>query len=356
MRLSIPLPSWLDRSRLLIWLIMIAAGGAIGYFYVTLVYPPEDGGAGNAWLGLAIGTSIGGSIGAFELFFVTHPYSLIRRLSFIPAFMVRVMVQFLLISLSIAIFQFLYDRLYGTDLFQLTPAGIVSHLKDVSFSLVASAAIVFYMQMRMYLGAGNLWKLLLGVYYRPTVEDRIFMILDIPGTTRAAQHIGDTAFHRYLNQLFVLFDRPIVRNGGEVHSYVGDAVIAVWPLRDGRRDNSRVLAALGEVVSVCEAESDRIEARFGIRPGVRAAINGGSVVIGETGDSKRQITYLGDVLNIASRIESKTKELDRPLLIASELLERMQLPAGMSAEPVGEFEVKGSRHPLALTELRMKAR
>ena len=343
-----------ERSRITVWLLTTLAGALVGFVYVSAVYPPGEGGDGSLWIGVIVGTLIGGSTAAFELWFVSHPYSRIRRLSFIPAFIVRVLAQFCLISLSIAFVQIIYDWLYGTSLFTFTSEGIIGHLKDVSFSLVVSAVIVFYMQMRLFIGGANLRKLVFGVYNNPVVEERIFMILDIPGTTAAAQAIGDTSFHRYINQLFILFDPAITRHGGEIHSYVGDAVIAVWPLTQNPQHNARILLALAEVIGTTISESARIEKLFGVKPGVRAAIHGGSVVAGEMGNSKRQITYLGDVMNIASRIESKTKELERPFLVSQATLARIAVPEGFEVEPIGNHALKGSREKLALAELRWK--
>ncbi|MCB1429620.1 MAG: hypothetical protein KDJ66_10935, partial [Nitratireductor sp.] len=140
-----------ERSRLGVWLFTTLAGGLVGLIYVAAVYPPEEGGDGSLWLGVFTGMLIGSTTAGFELWFVSHPYSLIRRLSFIPAFIVRVLAQFALISVSIAIVQIIYDQIYGTSLFELTREGIIGHLKDVSFSLIVSAVIVFYMQMRLFI-------------------------------------------------------------------------------------------------------------------------------------------------------------------------------------------------------------
>ncbi|MFZ1812961.1 MAG: adenylate/guanylate cyclase domain-containing protein [Rhizobiaceae bacterium] len=344
--------SGFERARLGVWLAITLAGAVIGYLYISVAYPPSPESGTSAWLGVVIGMLIGASTAAFELFFVSHPYSAMRRFSFIPAFLFRVLAQFALISLSIALVQIAHDWIWNSSLFDLSGQGVIDHLKDVSFSLVVSAVVVFYMQMRLYLGGTTLSKLVLGVYNNPVAQDRIFLILDIPGTTSAAQQIGDTRFHRYISQLFILFDPAIVRNGGEIHTYVGDAVIAVWPLSTNPRRNSRVLKALAQVLRTCRANESRIEALFGIKPGVRAAIHAGNVVVGETGYSKRQITYLGDVMNIASRIESKTKELERPFLISRPALDAMEMIPDFRAEPAGFHAVKGSRSKVELFELK----
>ena len=149
------------------------------------------------------------------------------------------------------------------------------------------------MQMRLFIGPRTLKNLILGKYNQPLLEERIFMFLDIAGSTNAAQKIGDVEFHRYLNQLFILFDRPINQSGGEVHSYVGDAIIATWPLSESAEENSRVFKALREIHQLCQLHSKTIRESFKVEPGVRAAIHGGPVVAGETGDSKRQSHLFG---------------------------------------------------------------
>jgi adenylate cyclase len=340
-----------DRGRLRFFVVVVAVSALIGFFYSLAFYPPGPDSRAGPGLGLAIGAALGAAIYAFEVWLVSNPYSPLRRLPFLIGFAIRVLAQFVIAALVIALVEIAHDLTWDSDLLALTPQGISQHLHDVSVSFLISAVAVFYMQMRLFIGPRALLRLIADGYNNPVEEERVFLVLDIPGTTSAAQKIGDIAFHRYLNQLFVLFDRPIVANGGEIHSYVGDAVIAHWPFGEDIERNSRVLEALAQITSICHSQADRIEAMFSIRPGVRAAIHAGRVVAGETGHSKRQITFLGDVMNIVSRIEAKTKELDRPLLITAEALSRMKLPETLKAEPIGEFGMKGSRRKTALVEL-----
>ncbi|MCB1450481.1 MAG: hypothetical protein KDJ67_10245, partial [Nitratireductor sp.] len=78
-----------ERSRLGVWLLITLAGALVGLVYVAAFYPPSENGDGSLWLGVFTGMLIGATTAAFELWFVSHPYSLIRRLSFIPALIVR---------------------------------------------------------------------------------------------------------------------------------------------------------------------------------------------------------------------------------------------------------------------------
>ncbi len=338
------------KDNVKIWLTVILVAGLIGFLYTEVVYFRTPNEASSRWVGVIIGLCVGATSAGFELFFVSAPFSPMRKLSFLSALFVRVVVHLSLIFFSMLVVQIIYDQIYNTGILMFDPVrGGVS--TDLTFSFAVMFIVIFYMQMRLFIGPRTLKNLILGKYNQPLSEERIFMFLDIAGSTKAAQKIGDVEFHRYLNQLFILFDRPINRSGGEVHSYVGDAIIAIWPLSQSAENNSRVFAALREIHELCQLHSQTIRENFGVEPGVRAAIHGGSVVAGETGDSKRQITYLGDTVNITARIEGMAKELGEHYLVSDAILSRTVLPHGSAATPVGKHELKGVGEVMALSAL-----
>ncbi len=180
------------------------------------------------------------------------------------------------------------------------------------------------------------------------------MIVDVVGSTQLAQKLGDVAFHKYLNRLFILMDTPIDRHGGEIHSYVGDAVFLVWPVKDDRRKNARPLKAIAVFEELFEKEATAIEREFGVTPAFRVAIHKGAVVAGETGHRKRQITYLGHTVNIASRIETLTKTADQGYLASNDYLSICEIPDTIQVQDAGEHEVKGSDDPVRLSSFTVK--
>ena len=62
------------------------------------------------------------------------------------------------------------------------------------------------------------------------------------GSTGLAERLGPLAFHRLLNRFVLDLTEPIVAARGEIHSYVGDEVIATWKLEEGIAD-ARCVAA-----------------------------------------------------------------------------------------------------------------
>ena len=62
----------------------------------------------------------------------------------------------------------------------------------------------------------------------------------------------------------------------------------------------------------------------------------------EVGEIKREISYLGDVLNTAARIQGKCNDLGANLLVSETLLQRLEpIPADLNAESIGEVELRG---------------
>jgi adenylate cyclase len=204
--------------------------------------------------------------------------------------------------------------------------------------------------MRHLIGARTLANILMGRYHQPVREERLFAIFDLRDSTRIAATIGDERFHGLLSSIFGDADREIVDNGGEVHSYVGDAMIATWPLGDAKW-NARAVTAAFAILDDLARVSQRYRRRFGVTPQFRVALHGGPVIAGECGDSKRQITYLGDALNVTARLEQLAKTIDADFVISADMLSRIGLPAHVHVRDRGEHALNGVAKPLRVYSL-----
>jgi class 3 adenylate cyclase len=75
------------------------------------------------------------------------------------------------------------------------------------------------------------------------------------------------------------------------------------------------------------------------------------VIAGECGDSKRQITYLGDVLNVAARLEQVAKAINTDFVVSGDILPHIALPANVLVVDRGEHALNGIARPLQVFSL-----
>jgi adenylate cyclase len=131
---------------------------------------------------------------------------------------------------------------------------------------------------------------------------------------------------------------------------VGDAVISSWPLRDALH-NAAIVRCLFAVERRAKVERPMYLREFGVAPVLRAVLHAGPIAVGEVGDSRREITFLGDTLNTAARLEQVCGELGHRAVISQQLLARLTLPEGVRAEALGPIPLAGKVQPVSLYAL-----
>ncbi|SDA20811.1 Adenylate cyclase, class 3 [Methylobacterium sp. UNC378MF] len=222
------------------------------------------------------------------------------------------------------------------------------------YALGISALVVFVFRVRDLIGPGVFANLLIGRYHRPISEERIFLFLDVTGSTRFADRYGDRAAQAYLGQIFNALALPVARARGSIDDYVGDLALVTWTIERGLRDAAclRCVFAFQERLAA-EAESWRD--RFGQVPQFRAALHCGPVVTAEIGLERHKIAYFGDVVNTTARLEALSKTLGVDVLVSADLLARMgPLPDDLVAEDLGAHALRGRAEPLAVAAIRRR--
>lgn len=225
--------------------------------------------------------------------------------------------------------------------------------RDTAFTALFFIAITYILQVRRIVGPGTMTRLLAGRYARPVREERLYLLLDLKGSTALAERLGDRAAHAFISRIFFDLDRPIVAHGGRVEAYIGDELIASWRPAEGLAD-STVLRAYAAIREVLARNAPRYRREFGAAADVRASLHLGPVVTGECGDSRLVILSIGDTLNTASRMLDVARELGEDAVISAALLQRLELPPGLSAVPLGLRRLRGREEGLELCALRLE--
>ena len=143
-----------------------------------------------------------------------------------------------------------------------------------------------------------------------------------------------------LNEHFSAMTECIQRHGGCVNNFVGDLIVGVFgvPQADPDHCYHAVCAAL-DMLERIEAQNvqRRSEGRDPVKAGI--GVHCGKVVAGNIGSPRRMnYTVIGDAVNVASRLESATKEQGVPLLVSGEVA--AALAGRIEAELVAVGEVK----------------
>ena len=225
-------------------------------------------------------------------------------------------------------------------------------LQALIYSLLIAAVLVSFTRMRDLLGHEVFKNLLLGRYHRPVEERRIFLFLDVVGSTAFARCHGDLRAQSYLAAVFAAIAEPVRQHGGSIDDYIGDMAMITWPEPKGI-EQGRCVACVFAILSTFEANRSAWLARFGHVPEFHAALHGGNIVTAEIGIDRHKISYFGDVVNTTARIEALCRQLGAPVLVSAELLARIPtLPAGIRAFPRGEHILKGLDHAVGIFSLK----
>ncbi len=298
--------------------------------------------------GGTLGGIIAGLVTGFE-FFVMEPW-LDRgsaRLPFWQAFLLRTLVDGVFVVLCIWLVTAFVFRIPGA----LRDPDL---LPSLLFSLAAIALGNAALGVARLIGFRNLFRYVLGRYYNPHQEWRILMFLDIAGSTSLAEDIGDVRFHALLTDVFERLSHVVDEHGGEVHDYVGDEMIATWPVRS-KPENARAVSCGFACFDAIARAAAHFLQRHGVVPSFRIGMHLGSIVAGEVGGMKQTIVYVGDAMNTAARIESACREEERTFLVSEDVMAAVVLPPDIRVEKLGMRRLRGRSMPVELFSLTAKS-
>jgi adenylate cyclase len=176
--------------------------------------------------------------------------------------------------------------------------------------------------------------------------DASAMFCDIRSFTTIVEAREPVETIELLNDYYTLMMDAIGAEGGIVNQMVGDGLMAIFgaplPREDHRR---RAVLAARQMVELIRLFNEEQAARDKLQIQIGIGIASGPVVAGYTGTLHRATyTCVGDTVNIAARLESHTKVVDRPILIDDHT--RRGLNGAVVVEAQGELLMKGKTKPI----------
>ena len=206
-------------------------------------------------------------------------------------------------------------------------------------------AISFFVQISQKMGPGVLLNWILGRYYNPRQEERIFMFLDMRDSTTLAEQLGDLKFSALVREFLNDLSGPVLATKGEVSHYIGDEAVLCWKTARGL-PGARCLHLFYLMQDVLEERRAFYEREFGFVPSFKAGAHVGSVVATQVGEIKSEIVFHGDVLNTSARIQGLCNGLGDDFLISRELKDRLEAASIFALDSRGAHELKGKAQPV----------
>ena len=193
-------------------------------------------------------------------------------------------------------------------------------------------------------GPGVFKSFILGKYFQPKREERIFMFLDLRGSTSIAEKLGESKYFNFLKDLFRDATPAILNAKGEIYQYVGDEIVVSWK-EDSGTESANCLQCFFDIQQCFLDNSSYYQETYnGIVPEFKAGLHYGFVMVGEIGIVKRDIAYSSDVLNTTARIQSKCNELGVNILISKYLLDKLgTLSNPFNTRAIGEMQLRGKQ-------------
>ncbi|MBU1210982.1 MAG: adenylate/guanylate cyclase domain-containing protein [Alphaproteobacteria bacterium] len=155
------------------------------------------------------------------------------------------------------------------------------------------------------------------------MRELTLLFADVRGFSGIAEGLKAEQLVTFVNQLFTPLSEAILEEGGTIDKFMGDAVMAFWnaPLADPRhgehacRAALRMLDALDGLNAHLAAQAKADGRAFApVRIGI--GLNTGNACVGNVGCPGRfDYSVLGDVVNIASRLENLTKTYGVPIIV-----------------------------------------
>jgi len=165
------------------------------------------------------------------------------------------------------------------------------------------------------------------------------LFADIRNFTSISERLSPEETFRFLNEVLKVMTEAIFEFDGMLDKFIGDEIMAIFgaPVEDKKHPLKAVFSAI-EMMKKIRKRFEFVEIGIGI--------NTGDMIIGNIGTEKRmEYTAIGDVVNLASRIQEIAKEGE--ILITESTYQHIKEEA-VKYEAIGEIKVKGKERKVKI--------
>ena len=174
---------------------------------------------------------------------------------------------------------------------------------------------------------------------------------DVAGFTSISEGLTPEELVLMLNRYLSEMSDIILKSGGTLDKYEGDAIIAFWNAPLNQPDHAfRACCSALDCQRKLDALRPVFKEEFGHEIFARIGINSGPAVVGNMGSQNRfDYTAMGDTINLASRLEGACKQYGISTLIGEKT--QMQVREKILTREIDKIRVKGKSRPVRVYEL-----
>jgi adenylate cyclase len=153
---------------------------------------------------------------------------------------------------------------------------------------------------------------------QPKAAELTILFADVRGFTGISEALRPEELREYINEYLTVMSGIIrAEFHGTLDKYIGDAIMAFWgaPVEDPQHARNGVLAGI-QMQKECEVLNAKFAARGWSTLRIGVGLNSGNVRVGDMGSQvRRAYTVMGDAVNVASRLEGRTKHYGVGILV-----------------------------------------
>ena len=336
----------------------IVSGICVGLVYAIIEYFAKRGSTDHQlFTPLLVRAILAGFLVTFSMaiFEIKSRNTFVQK-RFAYILIVRLIFIIFIISFWLAIINAIWQMMLNQFSFQ---QGMLDYLTDESYLInllligTFLTLLIGVNQINRLHKRGELWNFILGRYHHPREVQRIFCFVDLKGSTAIAERLGHYRFASFLKDYYSDITEALRKTHAEIYQYVGDEIVLSWPFAGGLKNNNAIncFFLMKEIIS--EMDSKYME-KYKVAPDFRAGLHGGQVMVTWVGEIKKEIVYIGDVLNTTSRIQEDCKRLNKDLLISKELLDQFDNLNGFIPSFVEETTPRGKATKIRLYHLELE--
>ena len=204
-----------------------------------------------------------------------------------------------------------------------------------------------------YVGGSMIEQILAGQEVKLGGERKYISVLfaDIKNFTTISETLEPEVLIKYLNKYLTAMTDIIMKHGGVIDKYIGDAILAFWGAPIPMEDHAyRACLAAEEMMDKLKEIQKELEDQGLPEIDIRIGINTGGALVGNVGSEQRlSYTVIGDTINLAARLESLNKQYKTRCMISQATF--MEIRNKAVVRQLDKVEVKGKTEGVKVFEL-----